>query len=149
MALVRCPDCGSEVSDAAPACVRCGRPAPFAQQAVVLPNAAPNRFVPRSLLALGAVGVLTAAVAYTFGKAADDGQVAGTAGAQPPVLDQPPPEPAPEPLDPTAEARRRVMASTTFAEAIAHARPLMDDTTDVESLRSRSARSMVAEDGAC
>ncbi len=27
MALVTCPDCGSEVSDAAPACPKCGRPA--------------------------------------------------------------------------------------------------------------------------
>ena len=26
MALIRCPDCGSEVSDAAPACPKCGRP---------------------------------------------------------------------------------------------------------------------------
>lgn len=26
MALVKCPDCGTEVSDAAPACVKCGRP---------------------------------------------------------------------------------------------------------------------------
>lgn len=26
MALVQCPDCGQQVSDAAPACVRCGRP---------------------------------------------------------------------------------------------------------------------------
>lgn len=26
MALVRCPDCGSEVSDKAPACLKCGRP---------------------------------------------------------------------------------------------------------------------------
>ena len=26
MALVACPECGAEVSDAAPACVRCGRP---------------------------------------------------------------------------------------------------------------------------
>lgn len=26
MALVKCPDCGTDVSDAAPACVRCGRP---------------------------------------------------------------------------------------------------------------------------
>ncbi len=26
MALVRCPDCGSAISDAAPACIHCGRP---------------------------------------------------------------------------------------------------------------------------
>ena len=26
MALIRCPDCGREVSDQAPACVGCGRP---------------------------------------------------------------------------------------------------------------------------
>lgn len=26
MALIRCPDCGTEVSEAAPACVKCGRP---------------------------------------------------------------------------------------------------------------------------
>lgn len=26
MALIRCPDCGREVSDAAPACPQCGRP---------------------------------------------------------------------------------------------------------------------------
>jgi hypothetical protein len=33
MPLVRCPDCGREISDAAPACVGCGRPAPFVQPA--------------------------------------------------------------------------------------------------------------------
>jgi len=27
MALVQCPDCGTDVSDAAPACPKCGRPA--------------------------------------------------------------------------------------------------------------------------
>ncbi len=27
MALVPCPDCGTEISDLAPACVKCGRPA--------------------------------------------------------------------------------------------------------------------------
>jgi hypothetical protein len=26
MALIACPDCGQQVSDAAPACPRCGRP---------------------------------------------------------------------------------------------------------------------------
>ena len=26
MALIRCPDCGNEVSDAAPSCPKCGRP---------------------------------------------------------------------------------------------------------------------------
>ena len=26
MALVRCPDCGKEISDAAPSCIHCGRP---------------------------------------------------------------------------------------------------------------------------
>lgn len=33
MALVRCPDCGSEVSDSAPACPRCGRPIAAARAA--------------------------------------------------------------------------------------------------------------------
>lgn len=31
MALVQCPDCGAEVSDAAPACPRCGRPSAWQQ----------------------------------------------------------------------------------------------------------------------
>lgn len=26
MALLKCPDCGSEISDQAPACLKCGRP---------------------------------------------------------------------------------------------------------------------------
>jgi hypothetical protein len=30
MALVRCPDCGRDISDAASACIGCGRPMQFA-----------------------------------------------------------------------------------------------------------------------
>lgn len=32
MALVKCPDCGTEISDQAPACVKCGRPRGIADQ---------------------------------------------------------------------------------------------------------------------
>jgi hypothetical protein len=34
MALINCPDCGTEVSDAAPACPKCGRPIALAAQPV-------------------------------------------------------------------------------------------------------------------
>lgn len=33
MALLRCPDCGSAISDAAPACIHCGRPTGDAKEA--------------------------------------------------------------------------------------------------------------------
>jgi hypothetical protein len=33
MSLIKCPDCGREVSDAAPACPGCGRPAAGGSQA--------------------------------------------------------------------------------------------------------------------
>lgn len=39
MALIQCPDCGSEVSDAAPTCPKCGRP--IAPPAPVTVNVAP------------------------------------------------------------------------------------------------------------
>ena len=35
MALVTCPDCAAQVSDAAPACPKCGRPNGFGPAAVV------------------------------------------------------------------------------------------------------------------
>jgi uncharacterized membrane protein len=45
MALITCPDCGNSVSDAAPACIHCGRPMrpqpPFQDQAQVPPRPSP------------------------------------------------------------------------------------------------------------
>lgn len=59
MALIRCPDCGTEISDAAPACLKCGRP--------IASSAAPpftvplqrHRESPRSRNILGAFVLIT------------------------------------------------------------------------------------------
>lgn len=42
MPLTKCPDCGKEVSDLAPACPNCGRPALLAQPAMVPPQPTPT-----------------------------------------------------------------------------------------------------------
>ncbi len=55
MALVKCPDCGKEVSDAAPACPGCGRPmaaGPAAAAAAAAPPAKPKSVFSGVLLAL-------------------------------------------------------------------------------------------------
>jgi hypothetical protein len=62
MALVRCPDCGREISDAAPACVGCGRPNLSSPQGAALtnlrPQAASNVALAWMLGVLGVVGVV-------------------------------------------------------------------------------------------
>ena len=40
MALVKCPDCNTEISDAAPACLKCGRPMRAAKRTKPAPTQA-------------------------------------------------------------------------------------------------------------
>ena len=45
MALIKCPECGREISDQAPACIHCGYPLPPKQpEPDLLPPDEPNRF---------------------------------------------------------------------------------------------------------
>ena len=45
MALIKCPECGKEISDQAPACIHCGYPLPPKQpEPDLLPPDEPNRF---------------------------------------------------------------------------------------------------------
>jgi len=53
MALVTCPDCSSQVSDAAPACPKCGRPF-----AVVAPTPQPGKFLDPGANARSCLGVI-------------------------------------------------------------------------------------------
>jgi hypothetical protein len=53
MALIKCPDCGAEVSDAAPACPRCGRPA----DPIVAPNGSRQRTPQRERNRTGTVSI--------------------------------------------------------------------------------------------
>ena len=55
MPLISCPDCGTEVSDQAPACVKCGRPIGRSQQPQQK-SAATSLNLWLSVLALGALG---------------------------------------------------------------------------------------------
>lgn len=62
MALIACPDCGTEVSDLAPACPRCGRPAtaraerpaPMSTAAEPVQSISVPRIIAGVLIALGA-----------------------------------------------------------------------------------------------
>jgi hypothetical protein len=54
MPLITCPDCGTQVSDQAPACVKCGRPIGGSRQPLQKSGAALRTWL--SLLALGALG---------------------------------------------------------------------------------------------
>lgn len=53
MALIKCSDCGTEVSDAAPACPRCGRPA----DPIVAPNGSRQRTPQRERNRTGTVSI--------------------------------------------------------------------------------------------
>lgn len=71
MPLISCPDCGAQVSDTAPSCVKCGRPIAAAARAQRPPKAQ------RGCLELGpfttclALGfVLLVAAAYLWGQLA-------------------------------------------------------------------------------
>lgn len=67
MALIKCPDCGRDISDAAPVCLGCGRP--IAAQGGVLPVAQPPEKKKSSPLAIGCLAVLVAFVAlWVIGK---------------------------------------------------------------------------------
>ena len=48
MALVKCPDCGSEISDAAPNCLKCGRPLQVPIDIPVMPGPAINASAPNA-----------------------------------------------------------------------------------------------------
>ena len=59
MALIKCTDCGSDVSDAAPACPKCGRPSALPTRfAVPAPPLTPSAATPRSQAAAIAVVIL-------------------------------------------------------------------------------------------
>lgn len=67
MALITCPDCQASISDAAPACPKCGRPmhAPAAKPPPLPARArpAPKQSIPRLLVLLG---LLAVAMAFTI-----------------------------------------------------------------------------------
>ena len=58
MALIKCPDCGTEVSEAAQACIKCGRPMRSAPVAQTAPAAAPAKKTGCGTKALGCLVIL-------------------------------------------------------------------------------------------
>lgn len=144
MALISCPDCGQHVSDAAPACLRCGRPIaghyspPQAAGTVpVSPAAQPlGRSVgvaakgmtwPKAVTTI-LVGATLAAVAVgALGYELKDRPAEGaspSATAKP----DPPPRPPPEPESPVEHIDK-----LGYADALAYATPQMRDTADQDS----------------
>jgi len=78
MALIKCPDCGSEVSDAAPACPKCGRPIAAPPPA---PRSAPAAAPPKKNKNLSGVTVLVVFGLlgwFIYGMANSDGQTQST-----------------------------------------------------------------------
>lgn len=66
MPLLRCPDCGKDLSDKAPACIHCGRPNIPAKAP---PPTPPKRLAPLSaLLGLGAAALLAGLILLVLGK---------------------------------------------------------------------------------
>lgn len=71
MGLVKCPDCGKEVSDKAPACIHCGRPKP-GDRPPPPPGPPPSKFKPDKTLNLlggllllgGLAGLMTGHAQY-------------------------------------------------------------------------------------
>jgi DNA-directed RNA polymerase subunit RPC12/RpoP len=47
MALINCPDCGTQISDAAEACIRCGRPVRLSREAILAEIAEEKREIDR------------------------------------------------------------------------------------------------------
>jgi hypothetical protein len=47
MALINCPDCQAQVSDAAARCIRCGRPMRISREAILAEIAEANREIDR------------------------------------------------------------------------------------------------------
>lgn len=45
MALITCPDCGKDVSDAAPACIYCGRPLRFTPAPIAAAPVQPQQII--------------------------------------------------------------------------------------------------------
>lgn len=83
MALVRCSDCGNEISDAAPACIHCGRPAEG--------KTPPARATPQKKplgcahMIFGGIVLLFIALVLSEGFSGSDDWT-GTAGSGPPRL---------------------------------------------------------------
>jgi hypothetical protein len=129
MALVTCPDCGREVSDAAPACPQCGRPTAVAMAA---PAAAPSKtWSPITVFGGGFVVLCGVAVL-------------GLRAALPKPAETPPPEaPAVRPAaampaeTPHAAASFDVTEYQTIPDVFAALRPQMGDTVDEDSVGAR------------
>lgn len=65
MALIECPDCGKNHSDAAPACPNCGRPNPAVQQIVTVKGAQP--VLAKSKVSIGQVVLLAVLLLVLLG----------------------------------------------------------------------------------
>jgi hypothetical protein len=148
MALVKCVDCGRDVSDAAPSCPQCGRPmAGGGERGGAVATAQPARDgtgLSGGYVA-GVIGcVVLAAVGWGWfqssfpGLFADDAPATAKAEAAELASAETAPLPAvappAEPVDPTQKLRNSLNAWATLPAVIEGARPLMQDTVDEQSV---------------
>ncbi len=133
MPLLTCPDCGRQVSDVAPSCPGCGRPAAapnyaaFAQPQAVAPVPKPGRF-PKWIAVVGvAAFVVPVAIGFILSRSA------GTTADHPSQTPVPVTAPTPaEDPDPTKTALIK-MDTMTALGAFVFSKPLMADTVAADS----------------
>lgn len=127
MPLVTCPDCAAQVSDAAPSCPQCGKPAPLlvpvARKAPPIPTWAAIAVVGVAVLGVAAVAMSPTSGQHTA--SADTPPVPITVA---PVVEKQSPNPF-----------ARLTDETRLASAIALLRPAMSDVTGGEDSRAAIA----------
>lgn len=85
MALIKCPDCGTDVSNAAPACPKCGRPIAAAKSAPPQKKTSGCAVVVLAIIILAAIGAI-------FGHG-DDSSSSASTGSSAPTTQAAPPTP--------------------------------------------------------
>lgn len=110
MALTKCPDCATEISDAAPACVKCGRPGPFAAAAALGPVATDHKPLVKGCAVVFGVGLLVCAVIFAFSSSRTPHRQTQSTSTVAPQPGSVAPTKKPPNDVPTAEQRKRLLA---------------------------------------
>ena len=126
MALIKCPECGTEISDKAPACIKCGAPIAAAQHDRHVEFHPPKVHAPgwmKLFFGVALLGVL--AVFYmnaASNKSNSEPVVETSAVEQPAAVAAPDPTPTPAPLPPIQISAEQLYADYAANEVAADAK---------------------------